>query len=209
MEAVALLIFCRCAGHSRIICHISAPFNIFPIINDVSFSPSLICLTTYPVSLLIYIAKVYLAQPSFSVSEKFWRVFILMPKWQHKFEQWAISSKGKGTGGDVDNTVVEIFWRDTAKAYFYSSGIQRVLEGWSKKGGPCQLSEIASLRDIWAHQSTYKRVCACIWTASTFLILLQVLYSDPTLDLPFTLGMTRAQLKSRSEVSLPYTHEGI
>lgn len=90
-------------------------------------------------------------------------------------------------------------------------GVERVLEGWSvSKSGPVSLEELDSLRSVWRKKIVVEQVCySCVHGAETnskYSILKDA--PDPTKDLTFNLSLTDSQQTSRSQVPLPYEHDG-
>ena len=149
---------------SRLICHAGRKSQIFQTLSDVSFSPSLTVLSTYPVSLLKYIEKNYLAKPPPShTAEKFWQIFMLLPKWQHEFDNWNNNSRNEGVsrGEDPDNIVVDVLLRSTNSndVNGLHNGVKRTVEGWSaSRGGPCPLVDLPGLEDYWSTKPTVHEV---------------------------------------------------
>ncbi|KAL5535533.1 hypothetical protein ACEPAF_3627 [Sanghuangporus sanghuang] len=197
---------------SRLVCHITALSPVLPFLKQPRFAPSFIHLIAHPPALLTHLSRAYLTSPPSSSSSssdspdalKFWRVFVPLSDRPLEIEALVFGSDEHAEGGgSPDELVVEILVRGRgADVPIISSvpvsgsgkrkGIERVLEGWSvSKGGPVPLEELDSLKNVWKKK-----------------ILSQPEAPDPTKDLTFNLSLTDSQQASRSQVPLPYEHNG-
>jgi elongator complex protein 5 len=86
-------------------------------------------------------------------------------------------------------------------------GVERALEGWSLQSGPCALSRLQSLKDIFSRK-VIDRVCLDLSSPFAFSHPKPQIAPDPTTNISFNLNLTPAQQESRSQVPLPYAHEG-
>ncbi|KAL5495253.1 hypothetical protein ACEPAI_716 [Sanghuangporus weigelae] len=195
---------------SRLVCHITALSPVLSFLKEPRFAPSFIHLIAHPPALLTHLSRAYLTSPPSSASSssdspdalKFWRVFVPLSDRPLEVEALVFGSDEPAEGGSSpDEFVVEILVRGRGADVISSvpvsgsakrKGVERVLEGWSvSKGGPVPLEELDSLKSVWRKK-----------------ILSQPEAPDPTKDLTFNLSLTDSQQASRSQVPLPYEHNG-
>ncbi|THH11101.1 hypothetical protein EW145_g877 [Phellinidium pouzarii] len=176
---------------SQLVCHLTSLSAVLPLLKQPSFSSSLLHLTAHPPVLLTHIATAYLAPPPSSTSDsfapenlRFWRVFIPLAERIRDVESLVFGTNGEGGAGgsSLDELVVEV--QD-------DGGVERVLEGWcTTKGGSIALEDLDSLKSVWRKH------------------VVEHSAPDPTKNLTFNLNLTESQHTSRSQVPLPYEHDG-
>ncbi|KAG6902894.1 hypothetical protein C0995_010064 [Termitomyces sp. Mi166 len=174
---------------SRLILHAMRPSQLIPLLIQPTFSSSLVRLIAHPVVLLTHLAKEYLTPPPPStLKAKFWSVFLPVSERIHDVERlvYGTSSNGEGSGG-VAEIVIEILVRGGEGR---KRGIEREIEGWSVTVGPCDLTKLENLKEVWTKKAIAEAG------------------PDPTQDISFNLSLTPSQQESRAQVPLPYAHEG-
>ncbi|KAI5124685.1 hypothetical protein M0805_004293 [Coniferiporia weirii] len=195
---------------SRLICHLTSLSALLPLLKQPNFSPALTHLTAHPPALLMHIATAYLTPPPSRSSDafapehlKFWSVFAPLAERAREVEQLVFGTGGEGGagGGPSDELVVEVVVRARGGDAPFSNalpnsarrrGVERVLEGWcAAKGGPVELEELESLKGVWRKQ-----------------VMTEQDAPDPAKNLTFNLSLTESQQASRSQVPLPYEHNG-
>ncbi|THH34063.1 hypothetical protein EUX98_g52 [Antrodiella citrinella] len=175
---------------SRLVLHVLAPCPIIPLLTEVRFSSSLVHLKAYPSVLLTYISTAYfMLPPPHSTPEKFWSVFSPLSERHHECEKLVFGTGGEGSGGS--EIVVEVILRNNGGGG-RRRGIERVLEGWTTLNAtPCTLQDLESLKRLRTKKGVTQEDAP-----------------DPTKNVSFNLNLTAEQLQSRSQVPLPYAHEG-
>ncbi|KAG5342419.1 hypothetical protein C0989_002254 [Termitomyces sp. Mn162] len=172
---------------SRLIVHGMRPSQLVPLLIQPTFSSPLVQLVAHPVVLLTYLAKDYLTPPPPStLRAKFWNVFLPLSERIHDVERLVYGTNGEGSGG-VAEIVFEILVRSGEGR---RRGIEREIEGWSVKDGPCNLTKLESLKEVWTKKAIAEAG------------------PDPTQNISFNLSLTPSQQESRAQVPLPYVHEG-
>lgn len=192
---------------SRLIVHVLAPCPLIPLLTEVRLSSSLVYLKAHPPVLLTHVASAYLMPPPpQSTPEKFWSVFIPLSERYHESEQLVYGANREGSGGG--EVVVEILVRGSGGGR--RRGVERVLEGWiSSTATPCGLQDLESLKTVWAKKGTVQEVCihsSSVHSDSNFTVQDA---PDPTKNISFNLNLTAEQQHARSQVPLPYAHEGM
>ncbi|KAI0030670.1 hypothetical protein K488DRAFT_79530 [Vararia minispora EC-137] len=179
---------------SRLIIHTNSPTPVLPLLLLTRLSPNMTHVMAHPPALLEHIAETHLAVPPPSMPpERFWRVFSPIAARGWEVEHLVYGPEGPGSGPGREEFVLEMVIRGQgAGSDGKRRGTERVLEGWSRSRGSCELTELSSLRVIWTKSSTAQEPLA----------------PDPTQNLPFNLNLTRRQQQSRAQVPLPYVHEG-
>jgi len=173
---------------SRLVLHVLAPSPLIPILVQTRFSPTLSHVIAHPTALLKHLATEYLTPPlPLSPPEKFWGVFLPIVDRHYESEKLIFGSGGEGSGGV--EFVVEVLVRG-ADGPGRKRGVERVLEGWSSDGLPCELTALESLKSLWKGKAVEENG------------------PDPTQNLSFNLNLTPEQQQSRAQVPLPYAHEG-
>jgi len=198
---------------STLILHLTLLSNLLPLVQQPSFSPSLIHISAHPPALLPYIASEFLSPPPSPSSSptdptalKFWSVFtpLTQPSRSGEVEALVFSQRDRPAGAQ-DEIVVEVLTRahsgelstlGGASASMHTGArrraVERVLEGWNAvKDGPCKLEDLTSLKSLWRRNAVVEQDAP-----------------DPTKNLSFNLSLTESQQDSRSKVPLPYEHEG-
>ncbi|CAA7266484.1 unnamed protein product [Cyclocybe aegerita] len=176
-------------SNARFILHSQSPSTLLPLISQTSFCSSLAHIITHPTALLTHLTTEFLMPPPpLSPLPKFWGLFLPMSERVHDTERLIFGSSGEGSGNPAE-FVVELIVREGAGR---KRGVERVLEGWSSAlDGPCELSALEGLKQFVKKPQQE-----------------QVSGPDPTQNLSFNLNLTSSQQESRSQVPLPYAHEG-
>ncbi|RXW23474.1 hypothetical protein EST38_g2382 [Candolleomyces aberdarensis] len=163
--------------------------DLISLVTQASFSASLVHIRGHPTAIVTHLDTEYLTPPPpLSPDVKFWSVFIPLSQRQSDVNELVFGAKGEGSG-DYTEIVVEILVRGGAGK---KRNVERELEAWSLSLGPCQWNDLEALKTIAS-----KRVPVEAPTAA-----------DPTQNLSFNLSLTTAQQEARSQVPLPYAHEG-
>ncbi|KAH7915809.1 hypothetical protein BJ138DRAFT_877442 [Hygrophoropsis aurantiaca] len=173
---------------------------ITALLLQTSFSPTLLHLVAHPSSLLTHVSTTYLTlPPPAGTPEKFWSVFIPVTERTHDSERLVFGTDGHGSNAGVWSEssgaqkgfrefVVEVLVRNGG-GEGRKRGVERTLYGW-KGNAPCELAELDSLKSLRVR----KRITEFA--------------PNPIQNVSFNLTLTPSQEKSRSEVPLPYAHEG-
>ncbi|KAH8120336.1 hypothetical protein DFH11DRAFT_1539496 [Phellopilus nigrolimitatus] len=210
---------------SHLICHLTSLSPLLPLLIQPSFSSSLTYLVAHPPVLLMHIASAYLTPPpppasdaSSSENLKFWRAFIPLAERARDVERLVFGADGAGGagGGPSDELVVEVLVRGRGGDAPISNagpgsgrrrGVERVLEGWcAAKGGSVTLEELDSLRGVWRRKAAVEQIIWLNFGLDNYAFLKDA--PDPTKNLTFNLSLTESQQASRSQVPLPYEHDG-
>jgi len=193
--------------------HLTLHSNLLFLLQQPSFTPSLIHISAHPPALFTSIASEFLSPPPSSSSShtdpsilKFWNVFIpfTQPSRAGEVEALVFGQRDRPAGVQ-DEIVVEVLMRSHsgelstiggASAAMHTGArrraVERVLEGWNiAKAEPCKLEELATLKSVWRRNGVVEQVVP-----------------DPTKNLTFNLSLTESQQNSKSKVPLPYEHEG-
>lgn len=204
----SILLALRPSGTTRFIVHILAPNPLIPLLAQVRFSPSLFHLKAHPPVLLTHISKAYLTlPPPQTTPEKFYSVFTPLSERHHECEKLVFGTDGEGSGGS--EIVVEMVMRCTGGAS-RKRGVERYLEGWmSNSATSCDLQQLESLKSLWAKQVAMQDVSTSIDSSHQDSNPVNKDAPDPTKNLSFNLNLTEEQQHARSQVPLPYAHEGM
>ncbi|KDQ63701.1 hypothetical protein JAAARDRAFT_119421 [Jaapia argillacea MUCL 33604] len=172
---------------------ISSPTTLLHLLTQTRFSPTLTHIIAHPPSLISHISRAYLTPPPpLSPPQKFWRVFIPLSERQHEVEKLIFGQDGQGSGSG-EEIVVEVLIRGVTigggDRLGKRKGVERFLEGWNQSG-PVDLHKLESLKPLFAKK---------VMTEDS---------GESTHNVSFNLNLTREQQESRSQVPLPYAHEG-
>ncbi|KAG6850508.1 hypothetical protein H0H93_012509 [Arthromyces matolae] len=191
---------------SRLILHATLPSQLTPLLTQPTFSPSLIQLIVHPVALLKHLAKEYLTlPPPSSPRAKFWSTFLPLSDRTHDIERLVYGTNGDGDGsGRAVEMAVDVLVRggDGKKR-----GFERELEGWSLFEGPCDLTKLERLKEVWIRKAAVE-VNSITLLRDADIKLSYKAGIDPTQNVSFNLNLTLAQQESRAQVPLPYAHGG-
>ncbi|THH16743.1 hypothetical protein EW146_g3947 [Bondarzewia mesenterica] len=192
ISAILTLLRAR-PSHSRLIVHILTPTSLLPLLLPTRLSPTLAHLTAHPPSLLTHLSTTQFTPPPPSTpAPRFWAVFSPLASRAWEVERLVFGVEGEGAGSGRDELVVEVLLRGPGSGTGEGKrrGAERVLEGWTKATGPCELVELESLKNVWARKALNEAA------------------PDPTQNLSFNLNLTPEQQQSRASVPLPYVHDG-
>ena len=172
-----------------------------------AFCSNLHHIILHPPLLLRHISTAFLLDPP---------PLTLPPKWWSIFGPFSARERGEAErlyfsaqySTDVtatkDEVVVEILSRSSG-----AKGVVRVLEGWSPSKGPCKLEELEELKLVFANKKVSAPVRASLFSFSERISADgEQTKVDPTENLAFNLSLTAPQEIARSQVVLPYVHEG-
>jgi elongator complex protein 5 len=191
------------AAPSRLILSVSTHCPVLPHLLATAFCSDLHHIILHPTMLLRHISAAFLLNPPpLTPTPKWWSVFgPFSARERGEAELLYFSPRYKSDVVTMgDEVVVELFSRSTG-----AKGAVRVLEGWSPSKGPCNLEELEELKSVFAN----KKVLVPVRTSlGAFLTLMLNKSVDPTQNLPFNILLTAPQEIARSQVVLPYVHEG-
>ena len=136
---------------------------------------------------------------------KFWGAFLPLSERAHDVDRMIFGADGAGCGSPTES-VVEILLR-RIDGPGRKRGIERILEGWNVvTGSACDLMKLESLKTISTKPS--REVGGFIFVHLVLILIHHKVVPDPTPHASFNLSLTSSQQKSRSQVPLPYVHEG-
>ncbi|KLO14438.1 hypothetical protein SCHPADRAFT_965750 [Schizopora paradoxa] len=196
-----------------LVLHLTLHSNVLPLLQQPSFTSSLVHISAHPPALLTYIASEFLTPPPSSSSSsstdpatlKFWNIFIPLTQRNRTGEvESLVFGQRDRPGGTQDEIVLEVLTRSHSGELSTFGGtsaaihkgnrrraVDRVLEGWQiAKGEPCKLEDLVSLKSVWRQN-----------------VVVEQDAPDPTKNLTFNLSLTESQQNSKSKVPLPYEHE--
>jgi elongator complex protein 5 len=193
---------------SRLILHVNSPSPILPLLTQTTLSNSLTHIRAHPPEILTHLATAYLTPPPpASPATKFWSVFIPFSEREYEIDRLVFGRGGEGRAGATKGeAVIEILVRGHSDGG-RRRGIDRVLEGWSATLGPCELSELETLKSVWT-PATVQVIPPRSSLQSPHRSCSYQVAPDPTQNLPFNLNLTPSQQQSRASLPLPYAHEG-
>ncbi|KAK0465110.1 uncharacterized protein EV420DRAFT_939817 [Desarmillaria tabescens] len=178
-------------GPSRLTLHLQNTCPLLPLLVQTSFSSTLAQLIAHPPALLLHLATEYLTPPPPASPEpKFWGVFLPVSERESDLERIIFGQDGEGSGASGE-FVVEVILRGGGDHSGRRKAVERVLEGWDvAKSSPVELTSMESLKKVFSKTSVEEAA------------------PDPTQNLSFNLNLTPSQQQARSQVPLPYAHEG-
>jgi elongator complex protein 5 len=199
---------------SRLVLHINVSLladhaDVLSLLLQTSFSSSLIHVIAHPPVLLHHLATAYwTAPPPMTQPEKFWSVFTPFVERGPAFEAERLVFRADGEGCSGPDFIVELLVRGESgrDGRRGSRGVERSLEGWGA-GQACSLQSLASLQSVFGRKVAHIQVCDSLVCKGLELMSTQPA-SDPTQDVTFNLNLTTQQQHERSQVPLPYAHEG-
>ncbi|KAK0198395.1 hypothetical protein F5146DRAFT_1131386 [Armillaria mellea] len=176
---------------SRLTLHLQSTCPLLPLLVQTSFSSTLAQLIAHPPALLIHLATEYLTPPPPASSEpKFWGVFLPVSERESDLERIIFGPDGKGSGASGE-FVVEVILRGGGDHSGRRKAVERVLEGWDvPQSSPVNLTSMGSFKKVFGKTPVGEAA------------------PDPTQNLSFNLNLTPSQQQARSQVPLPYAHEG-
>ncbi|EAU93026.2 hypothetical protein CC1G_06746 [Coprinopsis cinerea okayama7 len=157
-----------------------------------SFTPSLMYLKGHPPGIVAHIATEYLTPPPpYSTIPKFWSIFTPLSERRYTVNELVFGTKSE-IHKEVEEILLEVLVRRPGGQGSKKRSIERELEAWSANVGPCEWTQLDTLRSVWSKSAISEPTTAV----------------DPTENLSFNLSMTTAQQEARAQVPLPYVHEG-
>lgn len=176
---------------SRLTVHLQNTCPLLPLLVQISFSSTLAQLTAHSPALLTHLATEYLTPPPPASPEpKFWGVFLPVSERESDLERIIFGPDGEGSGASGE-FVVEVILRGGGDPSGRRKAVERVLEGWDvMQGSSVQLTAMESLKKLFCKARVEEAA------------------PDPTQNLSFNLNLTPSQQQARSQVPLPYVHEG-
>ncbi|KAI0318978.1 hypothetical protein OF83DRAFT_1163171 [Amylostereum chailletii] len=178
---------------SRLILHLTSPTPLLTLLLSPRLSPSLTHITAHPPTLLAHLAHTQFTPPPPHTSpERFWSVFSPLASRAWEVERIVYGPGGVGSGGGHDEGVFEVLVRGPGTGEGKRRGAERLLEGWTRSCGVCELTELKSLSSVWTRKPPVDEAAP-----------------DPTQNISFNLSLTPGQQQSRAQVPLPYAHEGM
>ncbi|KAK0233172.1 hypothetical protein IW262DRAFT_55888 [Armillaria fumosa] len=176
---------------SRLTLHLQNTCPLLPLLVQTSFSSTLAQLIAHPPALLIHLAVEYLTPPPPASPEpKFWGVFLPVSERESDLERIIFGQDGEGSGSSGE-FVVEVILRCGGNHSGRRKAVERVLEGWDvTRSSPVELTSMESLKKVFGKTPVEEAA------------------PDPTQNLSFNLNLTPSQQQARSQVPLPYAHEG-
>ncbi|KAH6917335.1 hypothetical protein BKA70DRAFT_1555865 [Coprinopsis sp. MPI-PUGE-AT-0042] len=176
---------------SLLILH-GANWSFLSLLVQPSFSSSLLHIRAHPPGILSHLATEYLTPPPpYSPVPKFWNVFTPLSERGHAMNEMVFGNNPQIARGNKE-ILLELVIRRPAGQGAKKRSVERELEAWSESRGPCEWTELECLKSI-TNKSTSLEPEAT---------------ADPTQNVSFNLNMTTAQQEARSQVPLPYAHEG-
>ncbi|PBK77270.1 hypothetical protein ARMSODRAFT_272069 [Armillaria solidipes] len=176
---------------SRLTLHLQSTCPLLPLLVQTSFSSTLAQLIAHPPALLVHLATEYLTPPPPASPEpKFWGVFLPVSERESDLERIIFGQDGEGSGPSGE-FVVEVILRGGGDHSGRRKAVERVLEGWDvTQSSPVELTSMESLKKVFGKTAVEEAA------------------PDPTQNLSFNLNLTPSQQQARSQVPLPYAHEG-
>ncbi|SJL05698.1 uncharacterized protein ARMOST_09034 [Armillaria ostoyae] len=176
---------------SRLTLHLQSTCPLLPLLLQTSFSSTLAQLIAHPPALLVHLATEYLTPPPPASPEpKFWGVFLPVSEREADLERIIFGQDGEGSGASGE-FVVEVILRGGGDHSGRRKAVERVLEGWDvTQSSPVELTSMESLKKVFGKTPVEEAA------------------PDPTQNLSFNLNLTPSQQQARSQVPLPYAHEG-
>ncbi|KZV71314.1 hypothetical protein PENSPDRAFT_578022 [Peniophora sp. CONT] len=178
---------------SRLIVHINSPSPLLPLLTTTKMSPTLTHIVAHPPALLLHLATANLTPPPPSTPpERFWPAFSPLAARAWEVEKLIFGSDGPGLSEGRSEIVLEILVRGASASNEKRRGAERALKGWSRARGPCDLTDLESLRSVWTRHSAIE----------------ETVTANPAQNLSFNLDLTPNQQQARASVPLPYAHSG-
>ncbi|KAK0478440.1 hypothetical protein IW261DRAFT_1483551 [Armillaria novae-zelandiae] len=176
---------------SRLTLHLQNTCPLLPLLVQTSFSSTLAQSIAHPPALLVHLATEYLTPPPPASPEaKFWSVFLPVSERESDLERIIFGQDGEGSGSSGE-FIVEIILRGGGDLSGRRKAVERVLEGWDvTRSSPVELTSMESLKKLFGKTPVEEAA------------------PDPTQNLSFNLNLTQSQQQARSQVPLPYAHEG-
>lgn len=189
--------------------HVNSPSPLLPLLTTTKMSPTLTHIVAHPPALLVHLTTANLIPPPPSTPpERFWPAFSPLAARAWEVEKLVFGSEGSGLADGWSEIVLEVLVRGASASNEKRRGAERSLEAWSRPRGPCDLTDLESLRSVWTRSSALEEtVSQCAQHRSIQLTHRQAAL-DPTQNLSFNLGLTHDQQQARSNVPLPYAHSG-
>ena len=135
---------------SRLIVHLNSPSPVLPLLVTTKMSPTLTHIVAHPPVLLRHLASANLIPPPPNTPpERFWPAFSPLASRSWEVEKLVFGAEGPGLEEGWSEMVLEILVRGASTSNEKRRGAERTLEAWTRTQGPCDLTELETLRSVW------------------------------------------------------------